>query len=348
MIWRVWTVTVLIGLAGWQATGAESDVVGLSSGETISGTLVRITEGSVVFRTTMGGRLVAPVDRLTALSTRRGFMVTLADGSTRYGRFCLDAEGHPALRQLDGTVIAVALAQVTSAIPLPDSPSFAPEWSDRAVAGSVEAGVGSGGVGQPDQAAVSGRLELGGGRNLPFDWGFTAEGMIRDRGDREIFRGLVEGDGEGFQPYIRGGYIRDVLAADGQRSRRAYLGLGLYRALFPESAAGGAAVYLGAGGVTDQYRDRSGEDESGGSFAGGHLGLRLHRYLFGNTLFTHTGDLLAEADGSAMALFTESALIRPLSERLHLRLEFDADYTSGLSARNGWNFWWGAAVGMRF
>ena len=65
-------------------------------------------------------------------------------------------------------------------------------------------------------------------------------------------------------------------------------------------------------------------------------------------LLTHAGDLLADADGSAVALFTESALVRPLGDRLHLRLEFDADYTSGLSARDGWNFWWGAAIGMRF
>lgn len=348
MIVRMWTVTVLIGLVAWQAGAAESDVLGLSSGETLSGTLIRITEGSVVFRTAMGGRLVAPADRLTALSTRRGFMVTLADGSTRYGRFLLDTGGHPALRLLDGTVTAISLGQIISAIPLPDSPSSAPEWTDRPAAGIIEAGAGAGGTGQPDQAALSSRLELGGSGNLPFNWGFAAEGAVGDRGDREVFRGLVQWGGEGFQPYLRGGYIRDALEADGPRSRRAYLGLGLYKTLFPEDGSGSAAVYLGAGGATDQYLAPSGAEENSGSLTGGHLGLRVHRYLFGNTLFTHTVDLLAGADGSAMALFTESALIRPLRERLHLRLEFDADYTSGLSTRDGWNFWWGASIGMRF
>lgn len=348
MMRRIWTVTALVGLAAWQAGASESDVLGLSSGETLSGTLIRITEGSVVFRTAMGGRLVAPVDRLTALSTRRGFMVTLADGSTRYGRFLLDSGGQPALRLLDGTVTAISLEQVTSAIPLPDLPSAAPEWADRAVAGSVEVGAGGDCADLPDRAAVSGRLELGGGGNLPVGWGFAAEGAARDGGNREAFRGLIQGAGEGFQPYLRGGYIRDALSADGSRSRRTFLGLGLYRNLFPEGGAGGAAVYLGAGGVTDRCRDHSSMDESSGSLTGGHLGLRLYRYLFGNTFFIHTGDLLAGGDGSAMALFIESALIRPLSERLHLRLRFDADYTSGLSTRDGWNFWWGAAMGMRF
>ncbi|HOV61442.1 MAG TPA: hypothetical protein PK349_10320 [Candidatus Hydrogenedentes bacterium] len=344
---RAWIAAMLIGCAAWWAAAAESDVLGLSSGETLSGTLVKITDGSVVFRTTMGGRLVAPVDRLTALSTRRGFMVTFSDGSTRYGRFCLDAEGKPALRLLDGASEGISLNQVSAAVPLPESPGTTPELSDGALAGSVGVGGGAGGVGGVDHGAVSGRLELG-GNGPSLDWGVTVEGAARDRGDREVFRGLLQGDGEGFQPYLRSGYVRDALALDGQSSRRAYLGLGLYRSLFPESEAGSAAVYLGVGGVTDRYREPSGSGESSGTLTGGHLGLRLHRYLFGNTLLTHAGDLLADADGSAVALFTESALVRPLGDRLHLRLEFDADYTSGLSARDGWNFWWGAAIGMRF
>mgnify|MGYP000265344126 CR=1 FL=1 len=105
-------------------------------------------------------------------------------------------------------------------------------------------------MGEIDRPGVSGRLELGGGGELPFDWGVSAEGAVRDQGDREQFQGMVQGDEGGIQPYLRGGYTRNALANDGRLSRRAFLGLGLYRSLFPENARGDAAVYLGVGGVT--------------------------------------------------------------------------------------------------
>ncbi len=345
---RKWTGLLICWAAALQAIAAEQDVLGLAGGEMFSGTLVKITESSAVFRTAMGGRIVAPVDRITALSTRRSFMVTARDGTVLYGRFCADAEGRPALRLLNGTVQPLALETLASATALPETAGAAPELTDQPISGSLSVGAGAGGVGEIDRPGVSGRLELGGGGELPFDWGVSAEGAVRDQGDREQFRGIIQGNEGGIQPYLRGGYTRNALADDGRLSRRAFLGLGLYRSLFPENARGDAAVYLGVGGVTERYRDRSGAEDSSDSMVGGHLGLRLHRYLFGNTLLTHSGDLFADADGTAVALFTESALIRPVGERLHLRLEFDADYTSGLAARDGWNFWWGAAVGMRF
>ncbi len=348
MIGRFWMVTLACAAAATGAAASGGDVLGLAGGEAMSGTLVRISEGSVVFRTAMGGRVVAPVVRITSLSTRRGFMITLNSGEVWYGRFCVDAEGHAAMRLLNGEVRPIALDGIVSATPLPESSGVAPELSGDKIGGSVEAGIGAGGLGQPDTGAASARLELGGGEGSPFDWGISVEGMARDRGNREQSSGIIQGAGEGVQPYLRGGYTRDRLADDGQLSRRAFVGLGLYRRLFPESQAGSLGVYLGAGGVSERYRDTEGRDDSNGSLAGGHLGLRLHHYVFGNALLTHTGDLLAAVDGSGMAYFSESALLRPLGERLHLRLEFDADYTSGLAARDGWNFWWGAAVGVRF
>ena len=83
MFYKIFCITALI-LAG---VNASADVLVLDSGESLSGSLIRIKEGTLTFKTSLSGQMMVPVDTVKSLVTDKNYVVTRGDGATRYGRF---------------------------------------------------------------------------------------------------------------------------------------------------------------------------------------------------------------------------------------------------------------------
>ncbi|MFQ5512040.1 MAG: hypothetical protein ACE5EO_09340, partial [Candidatus Krumholzibacteriia bacterium] len=66
---------------------AGADVLYLQSGEALSGSLHRVGSGVVVFKTSLAGRVIVPVDQVRGLSTSSSYLVTFADRDSVAGRF---------------------------------------------------------------------------------------------------------------------------------------------------------------------------------------------------------------------------------------------------------------------
>jgi len=116
---RVFTHILVLLLSGICAGGAWADVLALESGESLSGRLVRISDGTVVFRTSLQGQMMAATENVAALSTSENLVVTLDDDEILYGSF-RNRDGAPYFQPLDGgEAYPLDLERVVEATPIP-------------------------------------------------------------------------------------------------------------------------------------------------------------------------------------------------------------------------------------
>jgi hypothetical protein len=102
-----------VPVTGW------SDLLTLQSGETLSGRLLRIKNSTLVFRTSLEGQMMLPVDRAKKLTTDALFSIQLSDGETLIGRFGQSEEGQVLFPPDPTRTLRLTLEGITEALPIP-------------------------------------------------------------------------------------------------------------------------------------------------------------------------------------------------------------------------------------
>jgi hypothetical protein len=98
---------------------AVADTLAIEAGGILSGTLIRISQGTVYFKADRAGEKRVPIDEVRSLTTASDMEVALADGKKLRGRFVLES-GVTYLRARDGARTQVALKDIAAASPLPE------------------------------------------------------------------------------------------------------------------------------------------------------------------------------------------------------------------------------------
>lgn len=102
-----------VPVTGW------SDLLTLQSDETLSGRLLRIKNSTLVFRTSLEGQMMLPVDRAKKLTTDALFSIQLSDGKTLIGRFGQSEEGQVLFPPDPTRTLPLTLEGITEALPIP-------------------------------------------------------------------------------------------------------------------------------------------------------------------------------------------------------------------------------------
>ena len=350
MLYRLFCITGLL-LAG---VGASADVLVLDSGESLSGALIGIKEGTLTYKTSLSGQMMVPLDTVKSLVTDKNFAVTLADGSTRYGRFS-GKEAASVILPLNGAdAEPVDLRGLKEAILIPSSPS-APSLMGGPVGEGRQASADLGvrfHTGGKDGVAPVLRGELG-GRDDKAAWSLGIAGSADDtRGGLDYLNAeaRVKGVGSGLNPYLWAGLDRDTNQA---LSLRGHLALGLYKAFIP-TTNNTLDAYMGL----DVAREQGNPNEvnaSGGterrSDVALHLGLRYYNLLSRHLTLIGALDLFPGlSDLGGLRATTEASVLFPLNERLRLRLDFRVGYDSNpvVGGVSKWSASVGAGVGVNF
>ncbi len=339
-------------LSGLAASG---DVVELGSGESLSGTIVRVDDGILVFRTSLKGQIMAPLDTLKSLSSEANLVLTLTDGTTLYGRLTKKDDGVYLLPLDRGVTRSVDLAQVRTAMIIPSTPLDAPlskealqEWRTSMQSGVVVRDA------HPGHADSVSRVEAG--RDTA-DTRIRAEAIV-ERSDTQEMPGFLRGtasasgSGEaGAAPFAEVQAERDTIKS---LDLRTGLSLGLFQQLVQtpkQQLSGAAGINLTRETWGDPTRAQSAygitEDE-----VNLHLGLRYSRVLFGagelSSQVTFFPNLMDTADVRARS---ETAFTVPLIQsKLLLRLNILLDYEPARNrlAPEELRTEFGAGLGLKF
>lgn len=328
------------------SAAAAADVVVLDGNDSLSGTLLRVSGGTLVFKTRLSGQIMAPMDTVSSLATDKNYAVTLKDGSAQYGRFAVREERQVLVILGAEEARPLTLAEVTEAQPLPTPPvgqipeaaPQEPEWS------------AAGGLGMRYRDANTSGLE-------PVVRGETRRTGPQSQIDADFTLGTGTGDGrQGFAearvralgasdadwgPYAEAGLYRDMNQA---LAFRGELGLGLWKSLTANETQHLQAM-LGLAVARERWRGGAGFQNGGTVYdtdLNARLGLRYFRMLTSRTTFEENLDLYADlADNGAVRGRSESVLGFPLSDRLRLRLNVSVGYEDN-PPFNGMRRWAGA------
>lgn len=350
---------IAAGLCG----AAVADTLSLNATETLTGAVTRVTGGTLVFRTSLAGQMMVPMDTIAALSSERNFVITTADGRVLYGRFAHTASG-AAVEPLDGGApVPVAYGEVEEAIPIPsaaqaEEPAPGSPGEERGPLGlSVETGV-QWREGNAGRVEPVGRIEL----SRPAAGGTLEAAAVVERADPGDFPGyaraeaLWRGGGEGVSPYAGASVERNTDAA---LRVRAELGLGLQRLLFadPSTRVEGA---VGAGLLYEEWDAGIAEEQTGRRYwdstrSGADVELQL-QLRYSRALFQHwqlDGQLAVRpslTDPGDFRALSDTALSYPVSPSVQVRLNLRFYYESDppFSGLTPWETTVGAGVRFDF
>ena len=350
MLYRVICIAGLL-LAG---INAAADVLVLDAGESLSGSLLRVKEGTLTYKTSLSGQMMVPMDTVKSLVTDKNFAITLADGTTRYGRLS-SKDATTVILPLNGAPAeAVDLKGLKEALLIPSSPSApslmgGPLTEGTSASGDLGVRFHSGGK---DGFAPVLRGELG-GRDEKKAWSFGITGSTDDNNgglDYLDAQARVKGTGDGLNPYLWAGLDRDTNQA---LDLRGHLALGLYKAFMPANG-NMLDTYLGLDVAREEMNPKDvnapGNTERRSDLAL-HLGLRYYTLLSRHLTLIGALDLfptLSELGGLRGA--SEASLLFPLGDRLRLRLDFRLGYDGDPLVRgvSKWSTSVGAGVGVNF
>ncbi|HNT87672.1 MAG TPA: hypothetical protein PKL84_07380, partial [Candidatus Hydrogenedentes bacterium] len=134
--------SLCIAFAGFLAGAiVDADVVKLNDQDTLTGSVVRIVEGTLVFRTSLAGQVMAPMDTLRGLTTDANMVITLTGDKVLYGKFRNTPEGQQVVPLDGGPPAPLVLAEVAEAMPIPATAESPPE---PVSAGDLDVGVETG------------------------------------------------------------------------------------------------------------------------------------------------------------------------------------------------------------
>ncbi|MFP4501012.1 MAG: DUF481 domain-containing protein [Candidatus Hydrogenedentota bacterium] len=336
---------------------AVADTLELGNGETFSGTAVRVTEGTLVFRTSLAGQMMVPMDTVAALATEKNLVITLADGRVVYGRLAHGDGGARILPLEGGAPIPITLGEVRETAALPATPGTEAETPARLDVGA-EAGVRLR-DGNTRRVEPLGRLSLSQG---DADQRLDAE-LVVERDDTGRFPGYARmRTGWQTQPGVAGAYAAGTFLrnTDAALDARVQLSLGLHKRLFGDEGANtldwrtGIAVQYEAWDTqtlhendSRQYPDKARTEGA----AEAELQLRYARAIWGGGRIENRFILYPSLTGPGdFRAQSETAVSWPVTPALQLRLNFELYYESnppfpGLSS---WESSVGAGVRFEF
>ena len=368
--------TILVLAVVQLASPAPADTLALMGGDKLSGNLVEISEGTLVFRSTLAGLVVVPVDEVVWVATAPSYRVKLRNGESLTGHFtCRDEATHFALAGGEGSRL-MDLADVEKVTrfetdvqklpPIDESPRLTGlfgagayyRWADRETIGLVaRLEVAR----QTEDYAFSSlmKLSLTGGDRFPeyletqAEWAFLTPGNVHPEIvlslERDVTRGLeartAVGGGLTWAPFDDPDHLRlsSGLEAVWERSDA-----DLLRSLHDYEISALESTFHRW--TRFRYFGKDGGEVSEEQLSL-YLRLRHQSQLFGSVMFsedlqlhpslTELGDLRARS---------ESALAVPLTPRLSLRLQLQLDYESEPAFRevDRWNTSVGAGLTVGF
>lgn len=335
---------------------AGGDVLVLGDKETLTGNVVRIEEGTLVFRTSLAGQMMVPMDTVHSISTERNFVITLSNGDVHYGKFASGSAGETIVPLNGEAAQAVTLAEVTEALAIPGTPragadDAAPRWRATGETGLVLRDTNR------ESVEASARIELRGElERSRVEGSLSVSGDDLDKSPNQAGASVLLRDSvrAGIKPYGEARLERDV---DRGLDLQVELSLGLWDYLH-EGEKGQLEWFAGLNLTYEDWdaseiEDRTslsfgpGEDERAARESNLQLRLRYSRAIFhGSRLdedlvlypsVTDVGDFRARYETSVSV-----PLATKLRLRLNLRLDFDSDpELDGLDN-------WGATVGAGF
>lgn len=304
----------------------RADLLVTGQGESLSGELSRIASGIVVFRTSMRGQMMMPVDEVRALTTTGGdWAVTDRDGDVHIGQFTAEGLVVSGEGAKDGPI---ALSEVADARPLPaaraaGSADAGPRWQASAGIG-VRAHDGVDGILAPEaRVGLRGADSRG---SLDLDLRFNPE----DSGAfPEYFRGGLELSGAReaeWAPFVQALVERDRNLA---LTARTDLTVGV-RYQFDRTDTHHLEAIAGFGGSygvwdRDLIEARNvavRDDRADRSDLNLHLELRYSRRIFGHADWDNRIYLRPSlTDADHFRAGASSSLRYPITDQLGLRLD---------------------------
>ena len=314
--------SLFFALCAAAVVGVRADVVVLAGGESMSGSLVRIEEFTLVFRTTLQGQLMVPMDTIEGLTTSNNYVVTLTNDRVYYAKF-QSSDGKNVLTPLDGgDPLPVTFAEVLEASLIPPTPQRAEEVVGEGPATSGRAGVGMLGR-SGTEGTVGPVLRMQAERSSPA--GILEGSLSVEPGDEvdwlEARAGYRFDTAMSFDPLLEVGVERNL--QEHLQLRSGLLFGMLYPAIDAETASLDAVL-----GLEVEHEDREGTrgDEINLNL---RLGLRYESLWLRESTFTSELALLPGLDDfGEFRARSQSALAFPLSQRLRLRLDLLLDYDS--------------------
>lgn len=333
-------------LSGLQA---RADLLVLEGQESLSGRLVRVREGSAVFRTTLQGQMMAPMEHVEALSTEGDYVVTFQDESVQYGRFVIE-EGKTLLQPIAGGDAGLLnLKTVLEATLLPRSQGGEGDQGATTLSAQLGAQVRSGKSSAVEPVVGLSMGNRSGQNQLQGD-------LSVERADAEAFPAWLRGQlewrsgGGAWGPFAHLNVLRD---RDNALNVRGEASLGLGRVLASWNGGDENSLYALAG-VNLSYEDWqsaiSGGEKSE-TEAGLRLGLRYARSISGGSELSSSLDVVPSlTDFGAFRAGAGAALLLPMSDRLYLRLHLLIEYDEERALRevDRWNSSVGASVRFGF
>lgn len=307
---------------------ADADLLVLKDGDVLSGTVVRIRQHILVFRTSLAGQLTAPLDTVETISTDQLLLLTLDDGTLFTGRL-KPAGGVNQVQLLEGgDPVRVDLTQIIEAEVIPKNDAVADSRVDKPdtkLVTELELGA-MGRTGNGDGVAPYGGLTLDREGNRTR---LHARGLAT-AGNEDWLRGEVHLDGNdpGWSPYGR-------LDLDSDEARaldlRTDIALGIrYQHQWD---SGGTGEFLGGIALTHENAGAAGGNGTG-THVNFQLGLRYAQDLFAEGQFSSTLLVLPSlSDLDAVRLRSDSSVsyspTRTLRLRLNVLLDYDSDPLHG-------------------
>jgi hypothetical protein len=335
------------------ALPARGDILVLSDGESLSGSVQRIRQSILVFRTALSGQMTVPLDNVAALTTESPVVITLQDGTTLTGRLVADGAANRLVPLGDGDPVALDLSSIEEAEVVPRNAAESPPESP--IEPEMKGALGVGAIGRSGNATgvtpfTSFQLEREGPRTRLRARAFLAQG--EEEFPEWLRAGLIlDRTDPGWSPYASVDIERDQESALDLRTDLA-LGVRYRRAATDDAyweAIGGVAVsQVDADTRATRWRATGTTSETDLNL---QLGLRYSRALLGKS--TLDGALLlypAIDDPGRVRLTSETNVTYPITETLRLRLNLLLDYESDPIATDlkRWDAALGAGLSITF
>ncbi len=328
--------------------GAQADILTLHQGDTLSGKVVRIAEGTLVFRTALSGQMMVPMDTVEGLRTDSNLVISMNDDSVQYGKFIRHNEAAHILPLNSNTPIPLNLAQVQEAMVLPSTPEEKKTWEKRLSTGL------QGRISNEDALHAYTRLELsrrattGPELDINLKTDLSDEGSFPSNFDASF--DLRSGKRNELRPYMSLTLTKDEQRALNLESNLS-LGLGKYW------LDNDTHELYGGLGLNATRKNRDGDYHN--SQASDHnntdlhleLQLRYQGWITQNTTLQNTLILLPGiSDLDAFQASSNTTITYPITHRLKLRFDLDLQYDNQPTYHNlnRWNAGVGAGVQFDF